>query len=60
VEPDDPMPPRRLKWAFFESPTRFRFEATHPRLSQQRVVARLGLQGFGWRLIDVDIVPARP
>lgn len=54
-EPDDPMPPRRLKWAFFESPTRFRFEATHPRLANGRIVAHLALQGFGWKLVDVTI-----
>ena len=25
-EISDPLPPRRLRWAFFETPTRFRFE----------------------------------
>jgi hypothetical protein len=54
-EPDDPMPPRRLKWAFFESPTRFRYEATHPRLPSGRIVAHLALQGFGWKLVDVTL-----
>lgn len=54
--PDDPMPTRRLRWAFFESPTRFRVEAVQPRLPDSRVVAILGLQGFGWKLIDVDVI----
>jgi hypothetical protein len=55
-DPDDPVPPRRLRWAFFESPSRFRFEATHPRLPNQRIVAVLGLSGLGWTLVDVDLV----
>jgi hypothetical protein len=58
-DPDDPMPPRRVRWAFFESPTRFRVEAVHPRLQNARIVAHLGLQGFGWKLVDVAIVEAR-
>ena len=53
---DDPMPPRRLRWAFFESPTRFRIEAVHPRLAGSRIVAVLGLDGFGWKLVDVDVI----
>jgi Protein of unknown function (DUF2939) len=58
-EPDDPMPPRRLRWAFFESPTRFRIEATHPRIPNGRIVAILAQQGFGWRLVDTDIIQGR-
>lgn len=58
-EPDDPMPPRRLKWAFFDSPTRFRYEATHPRLPNGRVVAHLALQGVSWKLVDVTIAEGR-
>lgn len=53
---DDPMPPRRLRWAFFESPTRFRLEAVHPRLVGSRIVVVLGLDGFGWKLVDVDMI----
>ncbi len=53
---DDPAPPRRLRWAFFESPTRFRVEAAHPRLEGARIVSILALQGLSWRLVDVDIV----
>ncbi len=58
-DPDDPMPPRRLRWAFFESPTRFRIEATHPRIPNGRVVAILGQQGFGWKLVDVLLLEGK-
>jgi hypothetical protein len=54
-DPEDPMPPRRLRWAFFESFDRFRIEAIHPRLKNTRMVAILGQQGFGWKLIDVSV-----
>jgi hypothetical protein len=54
-DPEDPMPPRRLRWAFFESPTRFRIEATHPRIANARIVTILGQQGWGWKLIDVSL-----
>ena len=53
---DDPMPPRRIRWAFFDSLTRFRVEATHPKLPNSRIVSILGLDGFAWKLVDVDIV----
>lgn len=52
----DPMPPRRLRWAFFESPSRFRIEAVHPRLPGARIVAILGLVGVDWKLVDLDVV----
>ena len=55
-EVDDPMPPRRLRWAFFESPTRFRVEAAHPKIAPDRIAATLALEGFAWKLIDVEIV----
>ena len=55
-DPDDPVPPRRIRWAFFESPTRFRVEAIHPRIPGSRIVSILAMQGLGWRLVDVDIV----
>ncbi len=55
-DPDDPVPPKRVRWAFFESPTRFRVESTNPRLPNHRVVAILALQGLAWKLIDIDIV----
>lgn len=55
---DDPVPPRRLRYAFFESLGRFRIEATHPRVPGGRIVAILAQQGLGWRLADIDIVPA--
>lgn len=54
-DPADPLPTRRLRWAFFENPTRFRVEAVHPRIPDSRIVATLGLVGAGWKLIDVDI-----
>lgn len=53
---DDPMPPKRLRWAFFESPSRFRIEATHPRVPNARIVSILGQQGLGWKLIDIQLV----
>ena len=55
-DPDDPVPPKRVRWAFFDSPTRFRVEALNPRLPNHRVVAILALQGISWKLVDVDIV----
>ena len=55
-DPEDPMPPRRLRWAFFESPTRFRIESVHPRMPNARIVAILGQQGFGWKLVDIDLI----
>ncbi len=54
-DPEDPMPPRRLRWAFFESFDRFRIESVHPRLKGGRMVAILGQQGLGWKLIDVSV-----
>jgi hypothetical protein len=54
-DPDDPIPPRRLRWAFFESPSRFRIEAIHPRIPNRRIVAILGQQGLSWKLIDVSV-----
>lgn len=52
---DDPMPPRRLQKAVFESLTRFRVEASHPRLPGNRILATLALEGFSWKLVDIDI-----
>jgi Protein of unknown function (DUF2939) len=54
-DPEDPMPPRRLRWAFFESFDRFRIESVHPRLKGGRMVAILGQQGLSWKLIDVSV-----
>jgi hypothetical protein len=54
-DPEDPMPPRRIRWAFFESFDRFRIESVHPRLKGGRMVAILGQQGLGWKLIDVSV-----
>lgn len=55
-DPDDPMPPKRLRWAFFESLTRFRVEAVNPKLPGRRIVSTMALEGFGWKLVDVDII----
>ena len=55
-DPDDPVPPKRLRWAFFESPTRFRVEAVNPNLPNSRIVSILALQGLSWKLVDIDIV----
>ena len=55
-EPDDPMPPRRLRWAFFESPTRFRVETVHPQIAPNRMAATLALEDFSWKLVDIEIV----
>jgi Protein of unknown function (DUF2939) len=54
-DPEDPMPPRRIRWAFFESVDRFRIESVHPRLKGGRMVAILGQQGLGWKLIDISV-----
>jgi hypothetical protein len=49
----DPLSPRRLRWAFFETPTRFRIEVADRRDPSKRVVSVLALQGLGWKLVDV-------
>jgi hypothetical protein len=49
----DQLSLRRLRWAFFETPTRFRIEATAQRDPTKRVVSILALEGAGWKLIDV-------
>lgn len=55
-DPQDPVPPRRLRWAFFETPTRFRIETEHPRVPNIRIVSILALQGAAWKLVDVDLL----
>ena len=59
-EDADPLAPRRLHWAFFESPTRFRVEVMNARDPDTRVVSILALQGAAWRLVDVFYQPAAP
>jgi Protein of unknown function (DUF2939) len=49
----DPLSPRRLRWAFFESPTRFRIEVADPKEPSKRVISILALQGVSWKLVDV-------
>jgi Protein of unknown function (DUF2939) len=48
-----PWGPRRLRWAYFETPTRFRIEMVHPKLPGKRIISVLALQGISWRLVDV-------
>jgi hypothetical protein len=49
----DPMSPRRLRWAFFEAPTRFRIEVADRREPARRIISVFALQGLGWKLVDV-------
>ena len=49
----DPLSPRRLRWAFFETPTRFRIEVADRTEPAKRVVSILALQGASWKLVDV-------
>ena len=55
-EADDPLALRHLRWAFFETPTRFRVEMSVPEEPGRRVVSILALEGVHWRLIDVFYV----
>jgi hypothetical protein len=50
---NDPLSPRRLRWAFFESPTRFRIEIADRTEPNKRVVSIFALQGASWKLVDV-------
>lgn len=49
----DPLSPRRLRWAFFETPARFRIEVADRRDPGKRIVSVLELQGLSWKLVDV-------
>jgi hypothetical protein len=49
----DPLSPRRLRWAFFETPTRFRIEVADRLEPGKRVVSIFALQGASWKLVDV-------
>jgi hypothetical protein len=48
---DDQLSPRRLRWAFFETPTRFRIEATAQTDRTKRVVSIFALSGSSWKLV---------
>jgi hypothetical protein len=50
---NDQLSLRRLRWASFETPTRFRIEATAQRDPTKRVVSILALEGASWKLVDV-------
>lgn len=58
AETDDPDPlsPRRLRWAFFQSPSQFRIETADREKPGRRLVAILTRQGFGWRLTNAFYV----
>ena len=49
----DQLSLQRLRWAFFETPTRFRIEAVAQTDPTKRVVSVLGLQDGSWKLVDV-------
>jgi hypothetical protein len=49
----DPLSPRRLRWAFFETPTRFRIEVADRREPTKRVISVFALQAARWKLVDV-------
>jgi hypothetical protein len=49
----DQLSLRRLRWAFFETPSRFRIEATAQTDPTKRVVSIVALQGGTWKLVDV-------
>ena len=53
VANSDPLSPRRLRWDFFETPTRFRIEVADRQESGKRVVSVFALQGASWKLVDV-------
>jgi hypothetical protein len=55
-EDPDPLSPRRLRWAFFESPTRFRIETADRDKPGRRLVAILSWQGITWRLTNAFYV----
>jgi hypothetical protein len=42
-----------VRWAFFETPTRYRIEAVARNDPTQRLVFILALQGASWKLVDV-------
>jgi hypothetical protein len=50
---NDSLAPRRLRWAFLESATRFRIEVADRTDPRKRVVSIFALQGARWRLVDV-------
>jgi Protein of unknown function (DUF2939) len=62
----DQLSPRRVRWAFFETPTRYRIEAVARNDPTQRLVFILALQGASWKLVDVyyrsstERTPRRP
>ena len=52
----DPMAPRRLRYAFFDSPSRFRVEVADTTQVSRRLVSILERRGLSWLLVDVYYV----
>ena len=52
----DPMAPRRLRYAFFDSLSTFRIEVADKTKASRRLVAILERRGLGWKLVDVYYV----
>jgi len=50
---DDQLSLRRLRWAFFETPTRFRIEVTALTDPTKRLVSIFAAQGGSWKLANV-------
>ena len=55
-EADDPMAPRRLRYAFFDSFSRFRIEVADTTKVSRRLVSILERRGLAWKLVDVYYV----
>ena len=49
----DQLSLRRLRWVFFETPTRFRIEVAAQTDPTKRVVSVFAMQGGSWKLVDV-------
>jgi Protein of unknown function (DUF2939) len=50
---NDQLSLRRMRWAFFETPTRFRIEVSAQTDPTKRVVSVLAMQSGSWKLVDV-------
>jgi hypothetical protein len=50
---NDQLSLRRMRWAFFETPTRFRIEVSAQTDPTKRVVSVLAVQSGSWKLVDV-------
>jgi len=50
---NDQLSLQRLRWAFFETPSRFRIEVTAQTDPTKRLVSVLAVQDGSWKLVDV-------